>query len=280
MRLVVLCLLVSLLLVSAHKSKLPRTRLIESRPQQGEACALCQFVVSFVEQEVNVDRSQIERKLEELCNLLPSTVRAECQGFVGKYVDLLITYILNNVSPQVACEELRMCAQRSSARDQNLCIDCQTAVFFAKMYLSMNSTLTFIEKEATAICQRLFGTNYKSCLSIANVAINFVVNFVENNDAKIICSQFGLCSSLSLQPKKITRPLDGTQCTICEFVVRVAENELLSAPVQEQLAAWIGQLCQYLPLQYQKECRLSVELALPQLLEMIILNYPDRKSVV
>jgi hypothetical protein len=40
---------------------------------------------------------------------------------------------------------------------------------------------------------------------------------------------------------------------MCEFVVRVIENELLSAPVQDQLAEWIGQLCLYLPPDYQNE---------------------------
>jgi len=177
-------------------------------------CEACQFIVGFVEGEVVGDnRQQIEQYIEKVCNLLPSSIKPQCQSIIGSYSDELITCILNKVTPTAACQGLRLCSKseglylarlassmkpltQSKPLDQNLCQDCQTAVFFAKLYLQSNSTINQIQQLVKTGCQDLFPNNYAQCVLFANMGVQYAISFINSNSAQQICADIKVCTSI------------------------------------------------------------------------------------
>jgi len=251
-------------------------------------CDVCQFLVGFVEGEVvNKEIPVIEQYLEDVCNVLPQKIQTQCRAIVSQYGQELITYIMSVETPAVACRQLSLCKpgnfledlqttlKESRPFDNNVCSECQTVVFFAKIYLDTNSTIDQIEAIARILCQDLSGKNYQQCLTLFNVGLQYVINYIENTDPKDICTALKLC------PPSVTLPLrhpalSGTECTICEWVVNIAEGELLSPKVEEPLTAFAQQLCNVFPTSYKRQCLLAVSELVPQLLAQLVSLYPPK----
>ncbi|MPC46362.1 Prosaposin [Portunus trituberculatus] len=52
---------------------------------------------------------EIRQALDNLCSVLPKTVRAECQLFVDTYTDQVIRMLINELTPDQICIELHLC---------------------------------------------------------------------------------------------------------------------------------------------------------------------------
>jgi len=74
-------------------------------------CTMCEFAVQYIEGylEQNMTETQIIALLDQLCELAPSTMRAECTQFVQQEVPTMIQFIVATESPQTACVQLGMC---------------------------------------------------------------------------------------------------------------------------------------------------------------------------
>ena len=58
---------------------------------------------------VSLFQEEIVDALEEVCNLLPATLRAECNAFISKYSSVILQLLLKELSPQAVCTALGLC---------------------------------------------------------------------------------------------------------------------------------------------------------------------------
>ena len=66
-------------------------------------CVYKSFFISF-------HQADIEKALDEVCSLLPSSISTECNEFVAKYSQLIIKLLLEELKPSQVCKELKLCS--------------------------------------------------------------------------------------------------------------------------------------------------------------------------
>lgn len=74
-------------------------------------CVMCEFAMQYLDKAIGdkKSRDQIEREIHGMCNHLPKTVSKECNNFVDKYADAVLTILTSDVSPKEVCTMLGLC---------------------------------------------------------------------------------------------------------------------------------------------------------------------------
>ena len=57
----------------------------------------------------------IENVLDQLCNILPSSVKEPCDQFIATYTPLLVDLLLQELDPLLICDELQLCNETESS---------------------------------------------------------------------------------------------------------------------------------------------------------------------
>jgi len=143
--------------------------------QSGDTtCVLCEFIVKQLEDIIGNNNTQqnVINALSKVCNILPKVVRSQCTNFIQQNGQLLIQILIDKLAPHTACVKLKMCSSFSVAKflpspvslpksgDNNLCPMCQLFVTLVENYLSMNTTIGFIENILHNFpCKAFFGGN-------------------------------------------------------------------------------------------------------------------------
>ncbi len=74
-------------------------------------CTLCEFLVNYVNKALGANRSvaAVEALLEKACNILPSSLRANCTSFVTKYGPIIAFMLAKNETPVQVCDFIKVC---------------------------------------------------------------------------------------------------------------------------------------------------------------------------
>ena len=65
-------------------------------------CVLCEFVIKTLDSQLsdNATEAEIVKALDEVCDILPDTIKATCEGFVQQYGPTVIALLLQELDPQ------------------------------------------------------------------------------------------------------------------------------------------------------------------------------------
>ncbi|XP_071952140.1 uncharacterized protein [Antedon mediterranea] len=136
-------------------------------------CILCEFVMTTVDKYLaeNSTEAEIKKVLVEVCNILPTTITADCITFVNKYSDTIIQLILNDIDPVNVCKELTLCTdsvavQQLKVTSDETCDLCKMVVMYGDKYLVENSTVAEIVKILHSVCDVFEGDYRSKCQSI------------------------------------------------------------------------------------------------------------------
>jgi len=82
-----------------------------TQEQQQSGCSICELAVSVADNYLaqNATQTQIEKKLQSICNLLPEPFSDECNQFVMQYTPQIIAWIEANEDPQEFCTQIGLC---------------------------------------------------------------------------------------------------------------------------------------------------------------------------
>lgn len=58
---------------------------------------------------IYVKQAEIEKLLEEVCAILPPSIKSQCDAIVTDYGPLIIQFLLQKLSPQQVCAVLKLC---------------------------------------------------------------------------------------------------------------------------------------------------------------------------
>eukprot|EP01127_Copromyxa_protea_P020179 TRINITY_DN66_c0_g1_i10.p1 TRINITY_DN66_c0_g1~~TRINITY_DN66_c0_g1_i10.p1 ORF type:complete len:203 (+),score=48.54 TRINITY_DN66_c0_g1_i10:615-1223(+) len=86
-------------------------------PQQS-SCSICELVVNFAENYLqnNGTIAGLEKAVEGVCKVLPSSYAAECTAFVDSQLPSLIQWIVANENPQQFCTQAGLCTSAKKGR--------------------------------------------------------------------------------------------------------------------------------------------------------------------
>jgi len=78
-------------------------------------CAICQFVVGYVDKFIGTNKSQaaVDAALEKVCTVLPHSLNASCIAFVDQYAPVLLQYIIAHGTPDAVCAALKLCSNKT-----------------------------------------------------------------------------------------------------------------------------------------------------------------------
>jgi len=181
-------------------------------PKAGGACALCEFVVSKLDNWLgeNSTETAIVNAVESVCSVLPSTLTADCDAMISAYGPELIQMFINKEQPDVMCKQLALCASekprfivkkhapipvRKSEADSG-CALCEFIMSEVEDVLAANATQAEIEAALDNACNILPKTLTAMCVAFVNQYADAIIQLLLNKEPpSTICTQLGLCSS-------------------------------------------------------------------------------------
>lgn len=184
-----------------------------TNPRSGTQCVLCEFVMKQLDDmlKANATEAEIEQALEEVCSLLPDTIKQECDDFVKEYGQAVIEMLVQELSPDVICKTLGLCSSNTvsmkakpvkTVGDGELCGTCETLMQYFDSLLEENSTVQEIERVLEKVCNFLPDKYKEECDDIVETYGPAVIQLIaEFADPKEVCQAVGLC------PKKIQQTL-------------------------------------------------------------------------
>lgn len=74
-------------------------------------CIICDYAMQYIDKVIGKEktREKIEKMVHGVCNHLPKSLASECNQFVDKYADIVITILSQDVSPKEVCVMIGLC---------------------------------------------------------------------------------------------------------------------------------------------------------------------------
>ena len=240
----------------------------------GELCTICEFAISEIEKEIsaNSTEAQIIAAVEKVCDVLPSTVKAECKQLIESEGPQIINLLINEGSPKAVCTLLQLCTAAMPAVEQpqvggELCTICEYAITTIEKELSNNATEAEIIATVEKICDILPSTVKDECKQLVEEEGPQIIQLlVEKADPQTVCSALKLCTNASLHQRAVQ---DKPFCQVCEQVMTYVQSLLNANSTTEEIEAVVEKICDYLPGNYQSECKQVVETYAPEIVAML-----------
>uniref|UniRef100_A0A3P9P1F4 Surfactant protein B n=1 Tax=Poecilia reticulata TaxID=8081 RepID=A0A3P9P1F4_POERE len=102
-------------------------------------CSFCIFFFKTLEELLPKERTEgaVIKLLEEICHILPSTYRDQCEVIISKYSKTVLDAILGYATPQVICNLIHLCRGQEVVVGQ-LALFC---LFFSSLNLQVSGSL-------------------------------------------------------------------------------------------------------------------------------------------
>ncbi|XP_027137907.1 surfactant protein Ba isoform X1 [Larimichthys crocea] len=114
----------------------------ENQAQPTSQCSFCIFLVKTLEDLLPRERTEgaVIKLVEEICHILPSSYRDQCEAVVGRFTKTVLDAILSYATPQSICTLIHLChGQEAPVVDPCTlstyrCRDIKTAVKCGTMF--------------------------------------------------------------------------------------------------------------------------------------------------
>ncbi|XP_028408448.1 prosaposin-like isoform X2 [Dendronephthya gigantea] len=182
----------------------PALKKVEA-PTGSAECIICEFVMKELDSILGdkATREEIEAALDKVCSLLPSTIRSECDTFVNKYADEIITLLLEEITPDQICTKLGLCSSNGkpskftfSKPNDETCDLCKMAVQYLESILESNATEEEIKKALEDICNMLPASLKTECNAIVaeygDLIIKIILGEITPDE---VCELLKLCQA-------------------------------------------------------------------------------------
>jgi len=198
---------------------------------KAQNCDICESVVGAIENwvEANATVAQIEAAIEQLCAYVPA-FQAVCDQLVQTGIATIVQWIENNENPTQICTQLGFCGsklmkgkfnhklmtppnklvQPKPALKDAVCDSCEQVIGLIETWLNNANTEAQIESYLETFCALIPGFE-QTCDAIAQAGVPAVVNWIiQNENATIVCTQLGLCTSNQIKPSLHASSLKGS----------------------------------------------------------------------
>ncbi|KMQ91333.1 proactivator polypeptide, partial [Lasius niger] len=164
----------------AEEMQLPIERLMpfpllqEAGIQGKEACALCEYLLHYIQDTITnpTNEEEVKQVLGKICKQLPS-IEGECQEFVDTYGDAIVAILAQEIDPSQVCPMIHICQSKAffdtlekipksfvlteiqEIQDKPSCPLCLLAVKQIYDVVKDNKTEASIEAELDKLCDHL-----------------------------------------------------------------------------------------------------------------------------
>ncbi|XP_059176048.1 uncharacterized protein LOC131955787 isoform X11 [Physella acuta] len=270
-----------------------KNQMVQASPKKGELCALCTYVIQtlYTMLEQNSSKQEIIAALDKVCNLLPTTIKDQCDSFVGLYLPYIVDLIVQGLTPDQICKKFGLCtasvsavAIKSGVSKNEICAICIYVLEAVDQLLEENATLPQIEAVLDKVCDYIPPIK-DQCEKFVALYAPYVVDLITKElSPQEICSLLGLCVNTTLtgvtKHKAITVTVksDAT-CAVCELVLKVLETLVAKNTSVKQIESYLDAVCNVLPSSVKAECQSFVATYTPQLIYLLA-NFPPEQVCI
>lgn len=243
-------------------------------------CDYCKLTVEFFYDELKKKETEeeVKRIVEKLCQLFPSSSRDKCISTINTYVDMVISLVLQEFTPEQICQQLGFCASTNVSMpvvppkkvSDDTCDLCMVVVKFVYDEVKDKRTEEKVKEALDKVCTLLPGSMEQKCVDMVNTYYDMLVNLLlQELVPDQVCKELGLCPSAST--KKI--PVAGFEnCPLCEIMVKIIYNELKDQKTEAEIQKMLDKLCFLLPSSMQQQCTETVNKDFDLLVHLIIMG--------
>ncbi|KAJ3427530.1 saposin-related [Anaeramoeba flamelloides] len=159
-------------------------------------CPLCEFLMKNIEAYLEDAKTEeeIEKELNKLCKLLPSSYSGMCKTMVAEYLPVIIDKIEDNVPPQKICALIGLCSNSEELEGGIVCLACSEIMKFVEDWLAEGKTIAEIEKLLENVCSLVPKTYQSICDGLIESYIPEIIKYLEQEaPPSTICGLVGLC---------------------------------------------------------------------------------------
>ncbi|XP_045534753.1 prosaposin [Papilio machaon] len=178
---------------------------VNGRPkkvQQKSVCVICEFVMKEIDDQIKDKHNddEIKKIVHGVCKRMPKSVRGECDQFVDKYSDLVISLLAQELDPSEVCQELKLCDPTGIRAVKEAILDCavcETVVMAVRKVLSNDKIDHDIVHVVEKSCALLPAKYHDRCHTLMEVYGDSIIHLIEDIGTKGVCEKIGLCSDRS-----------------------------------------------------------------------------------
>ena len=195
-----------------------RVDLVRLEAQKKPYCALCEMVITQLEQmlEDKTNEAEIEQALDVVCTALSAPVHKQCEKMVAKYTEKIIAMFVAEYTPEMLCGELALCVNNDintnnihlvdfdsdevTAGETIGCEICEFAMTIVDQHLTNPSTVDEVERMVQFLCSYLPGTIADKCEEFVDQWGQKVIDLIvqdELNPSEVCGQIMPECSSQS-----------------------------------------------------------------------------------
>lgn len=180
----------------------------------------------------------LEKKLEQVCNVIPGQYSTLCTYAVEQYLPTFIHQVEQQYSPLVICQDVSLCSKQEAPKvvapqpaAAELCPICKAAVGFLKSKISTVDVPT-IKKQLEFACTFF---QVEDCQQLVDKAAD-IAQAIQTEDANTICSSVvDVCpkEQVTLKAqwnpfKKFLEAKNAKYCPTCLAITQYLENAITS----------------------------------------------------
>lgn len=285
---------------------LPVNPFTSQKPQDPNACALCEFVVTELVDRVKDEKTEatIRKELEAICAYLPKSVTKDCTRLVDAYTEEVIEMILADLTPDEVCASLKLCSPKPRKSDITLgdflvkltkesevklavdensvkpaatCVMCEYAMAQLDKKILNNKTEEEMKRMIDFMCAHLPDTVADMCIDFIEEHGDQIFDMlVAQMDPKEICTQLGLCQTtsaqLAIEDQKNPIFQENVEvdlwgpCDTCKVVVEYLDKLLEDDTIEESIDKILEKACLIVPKKSRDQCKTIVDTYGPYLL--------------
>lgn len=195
---------------------IPAKKLV--RVRDSPQCAICEYVMKEIENLIQDQTSEAEivQAVEKVCNILPSTLTAQCKDLIATYGQAIIDLLVQEADPKTVCSFLALCSGVSHVPvmdkqhfvEGGFCDVCKMAVRYVDGILEQNATQSDIEEAVLKVCNFLPDAVKDECNQLIEQYEPLLVQLLlQTLDPDFVCMKLGAC------PEVVQRLLGLEQCS-------------------------------------------------------------------
>ncbi|EFN88386.1 prosaposin [Harpegnathos saltator] len=187
-------------------------------------CIVCEYAMQYIDKAIGNEktREKLEKMVHGVCNHLPKSLASECNQFVDKYADVVITILSQDVTPKEVCVMMNLCKNSVPHVKESImeCGLCRAVISQIDHDLDDPRVDAKIEDAVSNACEHLLPYKYNMCNTMVKIYGPSIIHMLKNHvNSEKICDEVALCirdeyAMVSLNvSSRVSRSINEKKCT-------------------------------------------------------------------